>query len=67
MEAILVPELHLIAQLEKEIEREKVLMKKEEDQLNLLTRNAAREQSSRKQQMKKVTRLNAFDSRRCIR
>ena len=54
MEASLVPELHLIDQLEKEIERERTLMQKEEDQLNALTKNAAREDSLRKQQMKKV-------------
>jgi DNA repair ATPase RecN len=54
MEASLVPELHLIEQLEKEIERERTLMQKEEEQLNELTKNAAREESLRKQQMKKV-------------
>jgi CENP-Q, a CENPA-CAD centromere complex subunit len=56
MEANLIPELELISQLEKEIAREKGLLEKEEQQLNELMRNAAREDSLRKQQMKKVCR-----------
>lgn len=60
MEASLVPELHLIEQLEKEIEREKALLKNDEDQLNQLTKNAAREESLRKQQMKKVLILTSM-------
>jgi len=54
MEASLVPDLELIGQLEKEIEREKMLLEQEEQQLDNLTKNAAREESSRKGQMKKV-------------
>ena len=54
MEANLIPELQLIAQLEKEIAREKALLEQEEQQLNNLTKNASREESSRKAQMKKV-------------
>jgi CENP-Q, a CENPA-CAD centromere complex subunit len=54
MEASLVPDLELIGQLEKEIEREKMLLEQEEQQLENLTKNAAREESSRKGQMKKV-------------
>jgi len=54
MEASLVPDLRLIASLEKEIEREKLLFQQEEQQLNQLTKNAAREESSRRAQMKKV-------------
>jgi hypothetical protein len=54
MEASLVPDLRLIASLEKEIDREKQLFQAEEQQLNQLTKNAIREESSRKTQMKKV-------------
>ena len=54
MEASLNPDLLLIRQLEKEIEREKQLLEQEEAHLNDLTKNAAREESSRKAQMKKV-------------
>jgi len=54
METTLIPDLQLIGQLEQEIEREKLLLDQEEKQLNNLTRNAAREESSRKAQMKKV-------------
>jgi len=49
-----VPDLRLIGSLEKEIEREKMLLEQEEQQLNQLTKNAAREESSRKAQKKKV-------------
>jgi CENP-Q, a CENPA-CAD centromere complex subunit len=54
MEMSLVPDLKLIATLEKEIEREKELLEEENEQLDILTKNAAREESSRKQQLKKV-------------
>lgn len=54
MEASLVPDLRLIASLENEIEREKLLFQQEEQQLNQLTKNAAREESSRRAQVKKV-------------
>jgi hypothetical protein len=54
MEASLNPDLLLIRQLEKEIEREKQLLEQEEAHLNDLTKNASREESSRKAQMKKV-------------
>jgi hypothetical protein len=54
MEASLVPDLKLIGELEREIEREKNLLENEEAQLINLTKNAAREESSRKTQMKKV-------------
>ena len=54
MESSLVPDLQLIGQLEKEIEREKRLLEQENSQLENLTKNAAREQSLRKSQMKKV-------------
>lgn len=58
MEASLNPDLLLIRQLEKEIEREKQLLEQEEAHLNDLTKNAAREESSRKAQMKKVLALS---------
>jgi hypothetical protein len=61
MEASLVPDLHLIGQMEKEIEREKQLLDQEEEQLNILTRNAAREESLRKAQMKKVRCFSGMD------
>jgi hypothetical protein len=54
MEASLIPDLQLIGQLENEIEREKQLLDQEETQLNTLTKNAARDESLRKAQMKKV-------------
>jgi hypothetical protein len=54
MEASLIPDLQTISQLEREIEREKQLLDNEEKQLNNLTKNASREESSRKTQMKKV-------------
>ena len=54
MEASLIPDLLLIGQLEREIEREKQLLENQEAQLINLTKNAAREESSRKTQMKKV-------------
>jgi hypothetical protein len=54
MEMSLMPDLKLIATLEKEIEREQELLEEENKQLDILTRNAAREESSRKQQLKKV-------------
>ena len=54
MEASLIPDLQTISQLEREIEREKQLLDNEEKQLNNLTKNASREESSRKNQMKKV-------------
>ena len=54
MEASLIPDLQLIGNLEKEIEREKMLLDAEEKQLHILTKNAARAESSRKTQMKKV-------------
>lgn len=50
----LVPDLKLIATLEKEIERERALLETEQQQLETLTKNAAREEASRKSQMKKV-------------
>lgn len=52
------PDLQLIGQLEKEIEREKSLLDQEEEQLNTLTKNAAREESSRKAQIKKVRSIS---------
>ena len=55
------PDLHLIGQMEKEIEREKQLLDQEEEQLNILTRNAAREESLRKAQMKKVRCFSGMD------
>jgi hypothetical protein len=58
MEASLNPDLLLIRQLEKEIEREKQLLEQEEAHLNDLTKNAAQEESSRKTQMKKVPALS---------
>jgi hypothetical protein len=61
MEASLIPDLQTISQLEREIEREKQLLDNEEKQLNNLTKNASREESSRKNQMKKV--LPAFRRR----
>ena len=54
MEASLIPDLQLIGQLEREIERERQLLENEEAQLINLTKNAAKEESSRKTQMKKV-------------
>ena len=54
METSLIPDLQLIGQLEREIEREKQLLDNEETQLMNLTKNASREESSRKNQMKKV-------------
>jgi DNA repair ATPase RecN len=54
METSLIPDLQLIAQLEKEIEREKNFLDQDEIQLNTLTKNAARDESMRKAQMKKV-------------
>ena len=54
MEAGLIPELQLISQLEKEIEREKQILEVEETQLNELTKNAAQDESSRRTQIKKV-------------
>jgi CENP-Q, a CENPA-CAD centromere complex subunit len=57
MEASLIPDLQLIGQLEKEIEREKTLLEQENSQLENLTKNAARQKSSRKAQMKKVPLL----------
>lgn len=57
MEASLIPDLQTISQLEREIEREKQLLDNEEKQLNNLTKNASREESSRKTQMKKVIPL----------
>ena len=65
MEASLVPDLRLIASLEKEIEREKMLLQEEERQLNQLTKNAARDESSRKAQMKKVGSTVSALSHRC--
>lgn len=58
MESSLIPDLQLIGQLEKEIEREKRLLEQENSQLENLTKNAAREQSLRKNQMKKVFTSN---------
>ena len=55
MEATLIPDLQLIGQLQREIEREKQLLEEENTQLEILTKNAAREESLRKAQMKKVT------------
>lgn len=57
MEASLIPDLQLIGQLEQEIEREQQLLDNEETQLLNLTKNASREESSRKAQMKKVPTL----------
>ena len=54
METSLIPDLQLIGQLEREIVREKQLLDNEETQLMNLTKNASREESSRKNQMKKV-------------
>jgi hypothetical protein len=42
MEMSLVPDLKLIATLEKEIEREQELLEEENKQLDILTKNAAR-------------------------
>jgi len=64
MEASLVPDLELIGQLEKEIEREKMLLEQEEQQLENLTKNAAREESSRKGQMKKVFPYQCYYSQK---
>ena len=50
----MIPDLQLIAQLEKELEREQMMLDEEEMQLNNLTKNASREESARKAQMKKV-------------
>jgi hypothetical protein len=63
-----VPDLRLIGSLEKEIEREKMLLEQEEQQLNQLTKNAAREESSRKAQKKKVrpTIIRTFLRLRCM-
>ena len=58
MESSLIPDLQLIGQLETEIEREKKLLEQENSQLENLTKNAAREQSLRKNQMKKVSTSN---------
>jgi hypothetical protein len=67
MEASLNPDLLLIRQLEKEIEREKQLLEQEEAHLNDLTKNASREESSRKAQMKKVPAFSmASLTGRCI-
>jgi hypothetical protein len=65
METSLVPDLQLIGQLEKEIEREKNFLDQEEAQLNALTKNAARDESLRKAQMKKVFPTNC-GLQRCI-
>jgi hypothetical protein len=54
MEMSLVPDLRWIATLEEEIQREQELLEEENKQLDILTKNAAREESSRKQQLKKV-------------
>ena len=54
METSLIPDLQLIGQLEKEIEREKKLLEEETTQLDDLTKNAARNESLRKGQLKKV-------------
>jgi len=67
MDATLIPELQLINQLEKEIEKEKTLLDEEERQLGELTRNAAGEDSYRKAQMKKVILLRDLTYPRCIR
>jgi hypothetical protein len=55
MEMNLVPDVKLIATLEKEIEREKALLEEETQQLETLTKNAARDESLRKAQIKKVS------------
>jgi hypothetical protein len=55
MEATLIPDLQLIGQLQTEIKREKQLLEEENTQLEILTKNAAREESLRKAQMKKVS------------
>ena len=62
------PDLRLIGSLEKEIEREKMLLEQEEQQLNQLAKNAAREESSRKAQKKKVrpTFIRTFLRLRCM-
>jgi hypothetical protein len=60
MESSLIPDVQLIGQLEKEIEREKRLLEQENSQLENLTKNAAREESLRKNQMKKVFTSRSF-------
>jgi CENP-Q, a CENPA-CAD centromere complex subunit len=67
MEERLVPDLQLIAQLEKEVEQEKMMLEEEENQLNNLTKNASREESARKAQMKKVVVFRGVSLSRCIR
>ena len=61
MESSLIPDLQLIGQLEKEIEREKRLLEQENSQLENLTKNAARDESLRKTQMKKVFAFTFLD------